>query len=174
MLCFCINNTKHCFPLMSKTSQISVWKATLWVKSEQQGRMLVWNPNNCRWLLLLRKQRFGLVFACAFPIPRLTDPHLQARALRFFMPDKSSTTTNGTQCEWSAAVKTSNSLWMTTWLKVSFFFFNITLISLICMICFFLCSFGFCDLFFFTDLIFVLISEASSIWYFRKSIAFVS
>lgn len=59
-----------------------------------------------------------LVCACASPVPWLTNPPLQARALRFFMPDKSSTTMSGTQYEWSAAVKTSNSLWMTTWLKV--------------------------------------------------------
>lgn len=61
-----------------------------------------------------------LVYACAIPaVPSLTNPHLQAKALRFFMLDKSSTTMSGTQCEWSAAVKTSNSLWMTTWRKVT-------------------------------------------------------
>lgn len=59
-----------------------------------------------------------LVCACASPIPWLTNPPLQARALRFFMPDKSSTTMSGTRYECSAAVKTSNSLWMTTWPKV--------------------------------------------------------
>lgn len=34
------------------------------------------------------------------------------------MLDKSSTTTSGTRYECPVGVKTSNSLWMTTWLKV--------------------------------------------------------
>lgn len=71
---------------------------------ESQNALLV--SDLC--FIFLNKQRFGFAFACAFPVPPLTDPHLQARALRFFMPDKSSTTMSGTRCEWSAAVKTSN------------------------------------------------------------------
>lgn len=47
-------------------------------------------------------------------VPSLTNLPLQAKALRFFMPDKRSTTMSGTQCECPAVVKTSNSLWMTT------------------------------------------------------------
>lgn len=56
---------------------------------------------------------YAFVCLCS-PVPSLTNLPLQAKALRFFMPDKRSTTMSGTQCECPAAVKTSNSLWMTT------------------------------------------------------------
>lgn len=91
------------------------------LKSELTAALYVIRMRGKNAVLFLNKQRFGMAFACSFPLPPLTDPHLQARALRFFMPDKSSTTMSGTRCEWSAAVKSSNWLWTTTWPKVSAF-----------------------------------------------------
>lgn len=70
-------------------------------------------------LHLLRVNCVGCFCSC--PVLSLTTLRLQAKALRFFMPDKSSTTMSGTRCECPAAVKTSNSLWMTTWPKVYLF-----------------------------------------------------